>query len=107
MPGIYNPFDVADVNRYEPVRDYDIVIMLAVLHKLKRPSDACMRFANAAREMVVIRLPPKTAPVIIDERSDWQPFDMDFAMKCAGFYRFLTTKGHLGEWCGYYSREMS
>ena len=99
-------FEAVDANGYTPAKDYDIVIMLAVLHKLDNPSACCMRFVDAARELVVMRLPPKTAPVIIDDRSNGQPFDMDHTMKCAGFQRFITAKGHLGEWVGYYAREM-
>ena len=99
-------FEVADANRFVPKRDYDIVIMLAILQKLSNPMDACARFAGRARELVVLRLPPKLAPVIMDERSGNRPWDMDTAMKAAGFQRFLTTKGHLDEWVGYYAREM-
>ncbi len=103
----YRPctFECADANIWEPVDKYDIVIMLAVLHKLKNPAEACMKFAAAARELVVLRLPPKGAPVIIDERSYGQPFDMGKVMEAAGFR--LGTHGEIGpknEWMGYYER---
>lgn len=94
----------ADANTYQPVRQYDIVIMLAILQKLKNPSEACLRFAQAARELVVLRLPPKDAPLVLDERSGYQPYDMDHAMGCAEFVRTKTLKGFRGEWIGMYER---
>lgn len=98
-------FEQADANDYEPVRRYDIVIMLAVLHKLRDPSAACRRFAAAAREMVVLRLPPKFAPIIIDERSNSERHDIARVMSEAGFQ--LKNVGLIGpkaEWMGYYER---
>lgn len=101
-------FECANANEWAPVRQYDVVLMLAVLHKLRNPAEACAKFAAAARELVVLRLPPKTAPVIIDERSDLKPFDMGAVMQAAGFR--LGTHGPIGphkEWMGYYHREES
>lgn len=98
-------FEVADANDYEPVREYDIVILLAVLHKLRDPTAACKRFAAAARHMVVLRLPPKGAPTIIDERSNSEKHDIGRAMTDSGFQ--LKNAGFIGprdEWMGYYER---
>jgi SAM-dependent methyltransferase len=98
-------FEVADANDFKPKRQYDIVLLLAVLHKLKNPAEACKRFAAAARELVVLRLPPKHAPLIIDSRSDDKPFDMAACMKKAGFT--CTSAGFTGpfdEWMGYFER---
>lgn len=98
-------FECANANEWTPVRQYDIVLMLAVLHKLKNPAEACMKFAQAARELVVIRLPPKRAPLVLDERSNMQPFDIAEVMRHAGF--ILGTHGLIGphkEWMGYYER---
>lgn len=98
-------FETANANDWEPPQRYDVVIMLALLHKLKNPTEACLRYAAAARETVVLRLPPKEAPFIIDERSGGKPFDIAKAMHKAGFV--LGTHGRIGphqEWMGYYSR---
>jgi trans-aconitate methyltransferase len=100
-------FEVADVNEYRPVREYDITIMLAVLHKLREPGEVLSRFALDTRDLMVLRLPPEHAPCIFDARSRYRKIDADAVLKLDGFYRFLTTKGHLGEWCGYYAREMT
>ena len=99
-------FEVANANEWLPRRQYDVVIMLAVLHKLKNPAEACLRYAQAANELVVLRLPPKHAPLILDERSGMQPFDIGEVMTAAGFR--LGTHGRIGpheEWMGYYERE--
>lgn len=96
--------EVADANTYKPVRDYDIVIMLAVLHKLRDPSAACRRLAAAARELVVLRLPPKFAPTIIDERSFNIPHHIDRVMEDMGFALGRVTAGHFDEYVGYWER---
>ena len=97
-------FDVEDANHYKPMHRYDIVLMLAVLHKLRDPTAACRRFAAAARELVVIRLPPKHAPKIIDERSGNVPHDIGATMHREGFVLAEVTTGHLDEWTGFFER---
>jgi SAM-dependent methyltransferase len=98
-------FELADAQHYVPVRQYHIVIMLAVLHKLKFPEEACMRFANAADEMVVLRLPPEHAPIIVDARSNFRHTDMDGVMRLAGFHlKRAACDGPFGEWVGTYRR---
>jgi SAM-dependent methyltransferase len=96
--------EVADANHYKPVRQYDIVIMLAVLQKLRDPSKSCRTFIAAAREMVVLRLPPATAPTVIDARSGRYPHHIGDVMQEEGFTLKKAHPGHLGEWVGYYER---
>lgn len=100
-------FTHADANEYKPQRRYDIVIMLAVLHKLRDPTEACIRFADAAIHSCVIRLPPERAPIIIDNRSGNRPHDIKYAMKRAGFELVDVTRSHFDEWCGHFSRAAS
>jgi len=97
-------FDVADANAYKPKRKYDIVIMLAILHKLTDPTAACKRFASAARELVVLRLPPRTAPVIVDRRSGNYSHDMEAALETCGFFLTRKTLGHMEEWVGFFEK---
>lgn len=98
-------FEVADANTYQPERQYDIVIALALLQKLRDPSAACRRFAAAAREMVVIRLPPMGAPTIIDERSGNKPHRIGEVMAELGWELMHRDTGHLSEWVGYYEKK--
>jgi SAM-dependent methyltransferase len=99
-------FEVADANDYAPARSYDIVVMLALLHKLRDPSAACRRFASVARSMVVLRLPPVGAPFIVDPRSNNQVHDIEAVMQDVGFKRMSVGCGHLNEWVGTYRRKV-
>ncbi len=96
--------EVGDANTWAPKRDYDIVIMLALLQKVRDPSRVCARMAAAAREGVVLRLPPKHAPTIIDERSGNKPHDIDKVMSLCGFKLKMSLPGTFDEWVGYYER---
>ena len=98
-------FEVGDANTWRPRRVYDIVIALALLHKLKNPTAAAAAFAEAAREAVVLRLPPEHAPTIIDPRSKNEPHHIGDTMRQAGFKLiFAAKKGHFNEWVGVWTR---
>lgn len=92
-------FIQGDANTWTPAGEerYDVVLMLAVLQKLKEPSAAVKRIAKCARKWVVIRLPPGNAPVIIDQRSGMKPHDIEYAMREAGFEVFAVTDGPIAE----------
>lgn len=97
--------EVGDLNQWRPLRRYDIVIGLAILQKVKDPTDLCIDLAGAAREMVVLRLPPEHAPDVIDARSGNVVHRIDAVMGEAGFE--LTSAGytgHLGEHVSYWKR---
>lgn len=98
-------FYVTDVEPFDTTNRFDVVLMLAILHKLKDPSVVCRRLAALAVELVVIRLPPAGAPVIIDSRSGNRPHNIDATMIESGFYlEYCGCIGPLGEWMGYYRR---
>jgi len=98
-------FMCGDAQVYVPFGEWDIVLLLAVLHKLKDPSAACRRLVAAARDLVVIRLPPATASVIVDERSGNEPHDIGWVMADSGFeLEHQGYDGPFGEWMGYYRR---
>jgi len=98
-------FDGGDANAYKPKHDFDIVIMLAVLHKLKNPTAACARIVAHALNLVVIRLPPDHAPTIIDDRSGGEPHHIGKTMERCGFVlEHAACDGPFGEWVGYYRR---
>jgi len=98
-------FNCADANTCDPGEDYDIVLLLAVLHKLKNPTAACARLVAHAEDLVVIRLPPEHAPTIIDERSGNEPHHIGVVMERSGFVlEHQSYDGPFGEWVGYYRR---
>jgi SAM-dependent methyltransferase len=92
-----NEFDLSDKPHA------DIVLMLAILHKLRDPSRVCAALAALARDLVVIRLPPYGLK-IIDARSGMRPHDIGAAMKDSGFVLEAVVSGPLDEWLGYFRR---
>lgn len=98
-------FEVGDANVWRPRRHYDVIAMLALLQKVKDPTRVCAEIVEFAREMVVLRLPPKHAPTVIDDRSGNQPHHIGETMKRAGFYlEHAGYDGAFGEWVGNYRR---
>lgn len=96
-------FEVGDANTWAPKRQYDIVIMLALLHKLRNPTEAAHRFAAAARHAVVLRMPPLHAPTIVDPRSGNNPHHIgDVLMKLGFVLTEHSYAGHFDEWVGVY-----
>lgn len=96
--------EVGDANTWAPKRDYDVVIMLALLQKVRDPSAVCARFAAAARDLVVLRLPPKHAPTVIDERSGNKPHHIDKVMAACGFECTEVLAGTFDEHVSYWKR---
>jgi ubiquinone/menaquinone biosynthesis C-methylase UbiE len=97
--------ETGDANTWVPPHEYDIVIMLAILHKLKNPSAACERFARAAKELVVLRMPPAPAPMVVDDRSGRVIFDIPKVLRECGFeLEHDSYDGHFGEYVAYWKR---
>lgn len=98
-------FEVQDANTWVPKREYDIVIALALLQKLRNPTEACARLAAHCLDLMVLRLPPQYAPTIIDERSGNEPHHIGVTMERCGFkLERAACDGPFGEWIGVYRR---
>lgn len=95
---------VHNLNTPRPFGGYDTVMALAVLHKLRRPDHMAAQIAQLARKQIVLRLPPQTAPVVIDERSGNKPYDIEFPLLQRGWKRVRVTKGSFEEWTAFYAR---
>jgi 2-polyprenyl-3-methyl-5-hydroxy-6-metoxy-1,4-benzoquinol methylase len=96
-------FEVADANEYTPTQTFDVLLFLALLHKLKDPSSSAKRIAAWCLGLCVVRLPP-SGPVIIDDRSEREPHDIVAALLDSGFVLERTTEGPYHEWMGYFRR---
>jgi len=95
----------ADANEWVPDREYDIVLLLAILHKLTNPTDACARFAGAARELCVIRYPISSeGEVIVDARSSSEPHNIGELMEAMDFRVEQITVGPFDEQTYFYRR---
>lgn len=88
-------FDISDANEYVP-EPHDIVLLLAVLHKLRHPASACRRLANAAKSLCVMRI-GKAGLHFTDVRSNFVPQDIGAVMSELGFTLYLETKGPHGD----------
>lgn len=82
----------------------NIVLMLAILHKLREPGVLVRTVARLQPELIVVRLPPETAPVIIDKRSGNRPCNVQTNMEEHGYRLASVDRGHFDEWVGYFSR---
>lgn len=94
-------FEAANVCTYTPKRPYDVLLALSILHKLPDPSATLYRLVhNYCQRLVVIRLPPGRAPLVIDPRSNNEPHDLDQVLVDLGFNLENTTTGDRDEWIG-------
>lgn len=82
----------------------DIVLMLAILHKLRDPLKAVREWGQFASSLIVIRLPASTPGYVKDERSGFVVFDVRGQLEAMGFKLESVTKGHFDEWTGYFRR---
>ena len=100
-------FEEGNLNSWRPKRAYDVVLALAILHKLNRPDEVCAALAEAAREWFVFRLPSANSPwVIRDQRTAFKPFDIGSALDRAGFEFQQMTLGPFEEPTGFWKRRV-
>lgn len=92
-----------DPSGYSPHGGFDVVLLLAILHKLKDPTAAAKRYGAVTKSLCVVRL-PSTGEVIVDERSGGTPHDIGAAMSSVGLTLVDVVHGTYDEWIGYYAR---
>lgn len=103
-------FQIADLHHWgdrEQMagKQWDVVLMLACLHKLRRPLERLQVFLELASDLAVVRLPPATGPVIVDSRSGSVPLDTRKTFALAGFkLQAEGNFGHFGEYMAYWRR---
>jgi len=97
---------VANCDTWRPKQAYDVVVALALLHKLQDPLACLAAVAEAAKEMVVVRLPSACEPwVITDARTDFKPWDVDRCLRQNGFELVNSTMGPFNEPTGFWRRK--
>ena len=97
-------FICADVNEWKPHDEYGVVLLLAILHKLKDPRAAAVKFADACTDLLVVRWPNKGPHVINDSRSGNKNFHVTKAILKSGFILEKTVDGPRGELVSYFRR---
>lgn len=102
------PCDNADADDYMPKQAYDIVLMLAILHKLKKPADVFRRMLASCNITAVVRLPNGSWPLLVDSRSGSVPIDLEQVASNEGFRLVQVTHGPVcdkgPQWTGYFTR---
>ena len=99
-----NHFEVQDANTYAPPEKFDIVLLLAILHKLQDPTAAVIRFSDVCLDLLVIRWPVRGPDTIIDPRSGMKKFKITRVLKGRGFVKESEVPGPRGEIVSYYRR---
>lgn len=86
-----------------PIEDeYDIVLMLAILHKLKRPTDLLDFAVSRKPVLIVIRTAEATPGYVDDARSEHRRVDVVAEMKARGYMLQTQQPGPFTEWTGYF-----
>lgn len=70
---------------HEGGEQWDIVLLLAVLHKLKRPEALIAEVARRRPGLIVVRLPVGSTGVIRDGRSDFRAIDVPGRFAAGGY----------------------
>lgn len=89
----------------EGVWQYDIVLALAILHKLREPKPAVRYVIEATRDLAVVRTAGATPGYISDPRSGNRVYPVKAAFLANGFVLERETQGHYNEWMGYFRRK--
>lgn len=98
-------FKVRDLNTHKPAKtpSWDIVLALAVLHKLELPERGTRYCAIAAKSLVVIRLPVGSAGLIVGKHSRVE-CDVRSVMSEQGFALERVEQGPREEMVQYWRR---
>lgn len=102
--GLPCTFIHADMNGHTLTESYDVVLLLAVLHKFWQPAVRAHMFAAHCRDLCVIRLSPDGTEIINDARSQNVPQDIGAVMRSHGFVVERRELGPFDEVTWYYRR---
>jgi SAM-dependent methyltransferase len=83
LPVQFRQVDIKD--GYFKGKTYDIVLALAVLHKLRKPDAGINLCASCARSLIVIRLPKGSTGVITGKAQGSHTADVSAILKHRGF----------------------
>jgi predicted RNA methylase len=92
---------IADVSLRQT---FDIVLALAILHKLPDPAAGARFCADNARSLIVVRLPIGSTGTIRSKHNKHMRCDLREIFKERGFVRERKELGPRGEWVQYWRR---
>lgn len=98
--------DLNDPTTERLVRDAsaEVVLLLAILHKLRDPLRLVRDVAASRPELVVMRTPATTPGYVQDVRSGMRRFDVAIQLCMHGYTLEHVDRGHFEEWVGYFRR---
>lgn len=98
-------FERGDMNVWQAPWQFDIVVALALLQKLRDPCAVASMLADTARELIVIRTPPGKDPwTLPPERGRKVPHNIGAALRARGWELSEQLAGTFGEVIGYWER---
>ena len=95
----------ADLEKARPwvAQRFDVVLLLAILHKLREPQHLINDLIAMEPAEIVVRLPPATPGYVLDERSGMREIPVSEPLIAAG-YTLTEGRGPRFEWMGYYRK---
>jgi SAM-dependent methyltransferase len=92
--------DVAEIDKIDLLPKYDMVLLLAILHKIASP-ETLLNFAiERSNRYIVVR----AEPIFHDRRSDNRPIKVRETLINAGFAQVHDCIGTFDEWVGIFEK---
>ncbi|MES2018633.1 MAG: class I SAM-dependent methyltransferase [Pseudomonadota bacterium] len=105
LPMMIHHADIAELIASPARPQWDIVLALAVLHKLQDPAAGVKYCAASARSLIVIRLPYGSTGQIRSKYLRHMRADVAALLKAEGFANERVEPGPRGEWVQYWRRK--
>lgn len=98
--------NIADYEAYHKPRQYDMVLALAIAHKLRNPKKFIQFVARSARRFAVIRLPWHAKGSVVKDKHlrNYETVDIKYEMHAKGMTLTKVVDGPRGEKVHYYKR---
>lgn len=96
--------DLSDMLTEGYTQQFDIVLALAILHKLPDPAAGAKFCAASAKSLIVIRLPIGSTGTIRSKHAHHMRCDVREVFRANGFQRERKELGPRGEWVQYWRR---
>jgi len=97
-------FEYAEINEKTTFPQFDIVLALAILHKLDNPSAGVELCCKVAKELIVIRLPIGSTGAFRSKHLEHRYCDIRTILTARGFVRERKEAGPRGEWVQYWRK---